>query len=93
MGRSRSLGCQKTDIGNDRDGWVLSRGGDVTRWAVDVICGAPIPAPGKAWLTRYRQRALTVVSLVREPQLKKVRQDCLGALERIDLSMPDGFYE
>jgi hypothetical protein len=57
------------------------------------VCGAPFPSPGKAWLSRYKRRAITSVSSVHEAGLRKLRDDCLKALRSIDLSRPADTYE
>jgi len=57
------------------------------------VCNAPFPSPGKTWLTRYRARAIKSVGAVREPSLRRLRDDCLKVLRRVDLTLPPEDYE
>ena len=72
---------------------ILSENGGSSTWRIGVICSGPIPAPGKAWLKKYKAAALRSVTSVRDPKLVAQQAECLRALKRIDLSGPDDEYE
>jgi len=57
------------------------------------VCDAPFPSPGKQWLRQYKWRVIKSVSSIREPELKKVRNECLKTLHSVDLSGPASAYE
>jgi hypothetical protein len=72
---------------------LLSPEGGVSTWRITTVCGGPIPAPGKAWLTTYKAKALQAVATVREPDLIEKKRQCLRALHGIDLSKPADAYD
>lgn len=72
---------------------LLSPNGGKSSWRIKDICGAPIPAPGKAWLSEYKAKAISAVGAVSDPGLGEQRRRCLQALGGIDLSKPWNSYE
>lgn len=62
-------------------------------WTVSDICRVPFPAPGKAWLIKYRAKAIKAVASVHGTALKDKRTECLRTLRAIDLSKPADAYE
>ena len=71
---------------------LLSDGKASNRWPIRVVCSAPFPAPGKAWLVRYRKAALKAVATAEGSDLKDVQGKCRQALLAIDLSKPEDEY-
>jgi hypothetical protein len=72
---------------------LFLRRGETPHWAIQNVCDAPIPTPGKKWLIAYKAKAIKSVNSVREPDLRDLKARCLTALHGIDLSRPPSDYE
>ena len=57
-----------------------------------IVCSAPIPTPGKAWLRGYVRRTIVAVEAIHDSRLKNAKTQCLRVLRSVDLSRPAEEY-